>query len=260
MFQNSVVSSNRGVPSILYSSTQRRALTVRRFTDFLVHEVDQDSNVVHIKSLGIPVPPEKKAKDAGEPASEVNADAPSGEPSVKEGTEAELGAEGVAVALDKIPSKQASSTVPWPDLFTTRLAPFLSTEKIEDVKNLFLEGPEPPFVSDAGWSGRQAVRADESGTSGSMDIKDGIETRKEDKGKRGNSTRGRGRSGRGGRGGKSLREDHRKVTSEVRALPAHAISFTNVPYHSLLSQNKRAPASTRPYENCLTEGSIPRRT
>ena len=169
----------------------------------------------------MPVPPEKKAKDAGVPASEVNADAPSGEPSVKGGTEAELGAEAVAVALDKNPSKQASSTVPWPDSFTTRLAPFLSTEKIEDVKKMFLEGPEPPFVSDAGWSGRQAAKADESGTSGSMDTKDGIETRKEDKGKRG-STRGRGRGGRGGRGGKSFREDHRKVTSEVRVLPAHA--------------------------------------
>ncbi|KAH9999283.1 pseudouridine synthase [Russula vinacea] len=152
----------------------------QRFTDFLVHEVDQDSNVVHIKSIGIPVPPEKQAKDVAEPASKVKADVSSGEPSVKEeGTEAEFGTES---------SDQASSTKPWPDSFTTRLAPFLSTEKIEE--------------------------ANESGTSGSMDVKESVETKKEDEGKRGGSRRGRDRGGRGGRGGKSVREDRRKVTSE----------------------------------------------
>jgi tRNA pseudouridine13 synthase len=174
------------------------------------------------------VPPEKKAKDVAEPASEVSADAPSGEPSVKEGTEPELGTEAVAKALDKAhgeSSKQASSTVPWPDSFTTRLAPFLSTEKIEEVKKLFLEGSEPPFVSDAGWSGRLAAKADESGTSRSMDVKESVETRKEDEGKRGSGRRGRDRGGRGGRGGKSVREDRRKVTSEVRALLAHLITL-----------------------------------
>ena len=238
-----------------------QVITVQRFTDFLVYEVDQDSNVVHIKSLGIPVLPEKKAKDVGVPASDVNADASSGEPSVKGGTETELRTEMAAEALGKVPSEQASSTVPWPDSFTTRLSPFLSTEKIEDVKKLFLEGPEPPFVSDAGWSGRQTTKADESGTSGSMDLKEGVETRKEDGGRRGSSARGRGRGGRGGRGGKSLREDHRKVTSEVRALLAHVISFLQTsPYHSLSSRSKRALASTRPYESCFTEGWTPRRT
>ncbi|KAF8505642.1 tRNA pseudouridine synthase D [Russula emetica] len=177
----------------------------QRFTDFLVYEVDQDSNVT-------------KAKNVGEPASEVNADAPSGEPTVKEGTEAELGTETSPETLDKAPgesSKQASSTEPWPDSFTTRLSPFLSTEKIEEVKKMFLEGFEPPFVSDTGWSGRQAVKAKESGGSGSIDVEENVETRKDDGGKRGSSRRGRDRGGRGGRGGgKSVREDRRKVTSE----------------------------------------------
>jgi tRNA pseudouridine13 synthase len=203
-------------------------LTVRRFTDFLVYEVDQDSNVVHIKSLGIPAPPEKKAKNVEEPASEVNADAPSGEPTVKEGTEAETSPE----ALDRAPgesSKQASSTEPWPNSFTTRLSPFLSTEKIEEVKKMFLEGPEPPFVSDTGWSGRQATKANESGGSGSTNVEENVETRKESEGKRGSSKRGRDRSGRGGRGGgRSVREDRRRVTSEVRALIAHIINLTMI--------------------------------
>lgn len=228
----------KGVPKINGIIKQRYALkllpkevslTVRRFTDFLVYEVDQDSNVIHIKSLGMPPPLEKKAKNVEEPASEVNADAPSGEPTVREGTETELGTETSSEALDKVPgesSRQASSTEPWPESFTTRLSSFLSTEKIEEVKRVFLEGPEPPFVSDTGWSGRQNAKAKESGGSASMDVEENVEMRKDNGGKRGSSKRGRDRGGRGGRGGgKSAREDHRKVTSEVR-LYAHIINLT----------------------------------
>jgi tRNA pseudouridine13 synthase len=194
----------------------------------LVYEVDQDSNVVHVKSLGMPAPPEKKTKNVGEPGSEVNADAP--EPIVKEGgTEAELGTETLPEILDKASgesSKQVSSTKPWPDSFTTRLSPFLSTEKIEEVKKMFLEGPEPPFVSDTGWSGRQAAKATESGGSSSIKVEENVEMREENGGKRGSSKRGRDRGGRGRGGGRSVREDRRKVTSEVRALLAHIIYLT----------------------------------
>jgi tRNA pseudouridine13 synthase len=203
-------------------------LIVRRFTDFLVYEVDQDSSVVHIKSLGMPEPSAKKAKDLGEPVSKVKVDVTSEEPSViQESTEAGLAAEESADAIDKKDgdsSNQTSSTVPWPDLFSARLAPFLSTEKIEEVKNMFLEGPEPPFVSDAGWSGRSTAKANEIGDSGSMDIEENTEMKSDDKGKKGSSRRGRDRGGRGGRGGKPVREDHRKVISEVCVpSPAHAI-------------------------------------
>jgi tRNA pseudouridine13 synthase len=92
---------------------------------------------------------------------------------------------------------------------------------------MFLEGPEPPFVSDAGWSGRQAAKAKESGGSGSVHVEQTVEVRKGDGGKGGSSKRGRDRGVRGGRGGgKSVREDRRKVTSEVRALLAHVINLT----------------------------------
>lgn len=191
----------------------------------MVYEVDQDSNVVHIKSLGIPEAPTKKAKGVGETVSEVNADVTSGVPSViQESAEAELGAKAPIEAVDTIhgdSSAQTSTTVPWPDSFSTRLAPFLSTEKMEEIKQMFLEGPEPPFVSDAGWSGRPTAKANESSASGSMDIKDTIETKGGDGGRKGSNKRGRDRGGRGGRGGKAVREDHRKVISEVRALPLH---------------------------------------
>ena len=176
----------------------------------------------------MPDPPAKKAKDLGEPVSEVNVDVTSEEPSaIKESTEAEHATEASADAVDKKDgdsSNQTSSTVPWPDLFSTRLSPFLSAEKIEEVKQMFLEGPEPPFVSDAGWSGRPAAKANENAGSGSMDIEENVETRGDDKGKKGSNNRGRDRGGRGGRGGKPVREDHRKVKSEVRVLsPTHAI-------------------------------------
>jgi tRNA pseudouridine13 synthase len=200
----------------------------------------------------MPAPSEKKAKNVGEPASEVNPDAPSGEPA-KESADAELGTETSPEALDnKAPgesSKQASSTEPWPDSFTTRLSPFLSTERIEEVKKMFLEGPEPPFVSDAGWSGRQAAKANESGGSGSINVEENVETRKESGGKRGNSKRGRDRGGRGGRGGgKSAREDRRKVSSEVRALLAHIITFTmtcTIAYYLEGNAHQLPPIHTR---------------
>jgi len=204
----------------------------------------------------MPDPPAKKAKDQGEPVSEVNADVTSEEPSVKqESIEVKLVAEASADTVDKKQedsSNQTSSTVPWPDIFSTRLAPFLSAEKIEEVKQMFLEGPEPPFVSDAGWSGRLAAKANENGGSGSMDIGEHVETRSD--GRKGSNKRGRDRGGRGGRGGKPVREDHRKVISEVRVLsPAHP-TVTDVSHHSRLSRSKRAPAFTKRYENYSEEG------
>ncbi|KAI0304237.1 pseudouridine synthase [Russula brevipes] len=188
----------KGVPKI-------GGIIKQRFTDFLVHEVDQDSNV--------------KAKDVEAPASTVNADLPPGELSgIQESSVAEPGTVTSPGAPGNTPRESSKqSAVPWSDLFTARLDPFLSTEKIEEVKTMFLEGPEPPFVSDSGWSGRLAAKANESGVPSAMDVDESVETRKEDDGKKGNSKRGRGRSGRGGRGGrggKPVREDHRKVTSD----------------------------------------------
>jgi tRNA pseudouridine13 synthase len=181
----------------------------------------------------MPMPPVKKAKDVGESESKVNADVTSGEPSItQESTEAELGAEAPAGAVDETHgdhSQQTASTVPWPDSFSTRLNPFLSTEKIEEVKQMFLEGREPPFVSDAGWSGRLAPKANESGTSSSMDIEKNVETTDRGEGKKGNNKRGRDRGGRGGRGGKAVREDRRKVISEARVLLFRVTTLLNYP-------------------------------
>jgi tRNA pseudouridine13 synthase len=177
----------------------------------------------------MPQPPAEKAKDVGETPFNANTDLPSGElPEIPENAEAKLDTDASAGALDTTcgdSTEQASSgipKVPWPDAVTTRLTPFLSSEKIEEVKKMFLEGPNPPFVSDAGWAGRLAAKASESGVSDASAVKEGAELRKEDQGKKESNKRGRdrgNRGGRGGRGGKPLREDHRKVLSEARILP-----------------------------------------
>ncbi|KAI0307293.1 pseudouridine synthase [Multifurca ochricompacta] len=171
----------------------------QRFTDFLVYEVDQDNNVVHVKSLGIPLPPARNAMNVEKTLSEFNTDL------------LETTREG---ATEKAPSSALKT--PWPDFFTTRLAPFLCAEKIEDVKQMFLEGPDPPFVSDAGWAGRPASEVNSRTVSNSPVTEENVESRKEDESKKGGGKRGRGRGGRGGggRSGKPVREDHRRVISD----------------------------------------------
>ena len=96
----------------------------------------------------------------------------------------------------------------WSEEYTAVLDKFLSRQVIEKLRKMYEEGPEPPFVSDAGWGSRQA-RQEES------EIVE--ETPVPTTSKRG---RGRGRGGRGGRGGnRSLRagrrEDTRRVVTEV---------------------------------------------
>lgn len=113
-------------------------------------------------------------------------------------------------------------TEPWPERFTAVLAPFLSEEVISQVKNLYLEGPEPPFVSDGGWGGRKAKVADTDigeGSSALQSPAQELEPEKTERSKRGRDRGRGGRSGRGGRGGRTgrpgEREDHRKILSDV---------------------------------------------
>ncbi|KAH9006957.1 tRNA pseudouridine synthase D [Lactarius hatsudake] len=198
----------------------------QRFTDFLVYEVDQDSNVVHIKSIAMPEPPAKKAKEAEGTPIEVDA----GVPSPKEVSAAieqaatDSSTDPLAEALGPAhgdrtePASSRVPGVPWPDVFTTRLAPFLSAEQIEGIKKMFLEGPNPPFVSDAGWTGRLASKTNDSSISNSGAVGEDADTnsRKQDEAmKRGGRRDRGGRGGRGGRrGGRPVVEDHRKVISD----------------------------------------------
>lgn len=46
------------------------------------------------------------------------------------------------------------SEVTWDDTFESSLLPFLSASSIAELKKMYLEGPEPPRISDSGWVGR----------------------------------------------------------------------------------------------------------
>ncbi|KAI9448168.1 tRNA pseudouridine synthase D [Lactarius indigo] len=198
----------------------------QRFTDFLVYEVDQDNNVIHIKSIGIPEPPAKKVKDAEGTPIEVDVDVPLPKEvsAAIEHAATDSSANPLVETLDAAhgdstePASSHAPGVPWPDLFTTRLAPFLSAEQIEGIKKMFLEGPNPPFVSDAGWAGRLASKTNDSSIcdSGAVGEDADTNTRRQDEAKRGGGRRDRGgRGGRGGRrGGRPVVEDHRKVISD----------------------------------------------
>ncbi|KAH9049179.1 tRNA pseudouridine synthase D [Lactarius hengduanensis] len=198
----------------------------QRFTDFLVYEVDQDSNVVHIKSIGIPEPPAKKAKEAEGTPIEVDAGVPSPkevsaaieQAATDSSTDPLAETLGPAHGDSTEPASSRVPGVPWPDVFTTRLAPFLSAEQMEGIKKMFLEGPNPPFVSDAGWTGRLASKTNDSNISDVGAVGEDADTnsRKQDEAmKRGGRRDRGGRGGRGGRrGGRPVVEDHRKVISD----------------------------------------------
>ncbi|KAH9853549.1 tRNA pseudouridine synthase D [Lenzites betulinus] len=207
----------------------------QRFTDFLVFEVDLDSQVIHLKSLGMPESSKKPAGEKTVDAAGDTVDASSAEqplagednPKVAGGVE-ETATPAVNTAPETVPPAaevgQATEEVPkdnepWPERFTESLKPFLSEDVIAHVKTLFLEGPEPPFVSDSGWGGRQSKPVDGKGEASEPSAPTPApEPEPQGRGKRG---RGRGRGDRGGRGGRGgarggragAKEDHRKVIS-----------------------------------------------
>ena len=109
---------------------------------------------------------------------------------------------------------------PWPERFTSNLQPFLSEAVIAMVRELYLEGPEPPFISDGGWSGRKAKVPNPETGEGESTVQPPAEV--SEPAREETSRRGRDRGSRGGRGGRGgragrlgEREDHRRVVSDV---------------------------------------------
>lgn len=189
-----------------------------RFTDFLVNEVNLDGDVIHVKSLDMPHSEKKQANSSDTP-----------EQASEEVTEA-----GAIQTVEEMPSTKPDikpeeknddeGYEEWSEKFDLALREFLSEPLIEQLKQLYHEGPEPPFVgtSDSGWAGRTAKAAGD-GTSdtaqpqeSSTDVQD-KEGDSNDRGKRGKRGRDRGgrRGGRGGLRGGQRREDTRKVISDV---------------------------------------------
>ncbi|KZV76135.1 tRNA pseudouridine synthase D [Peniophora sp. CONT] len=244
-----IMETDVGISEYIAKNTpQIGGIIKQRFTDFLVYEVDQDSNVTHIKSLAMPTS-EKKAQPADESTTSVEADHAAATTTVESATAAEsievktepdsaapetLEATDLPAASSEAPKESEATAIktevkeedtePWPESFTTRLSTFLSEDKIAAVKKMFLEGHEPPFVSDAGWGSRPAKAedgADEAKPEAPTEPEEpAAEDKRGGRGGRGGRGRGRGR-GRGGRGGGAdrpgKREDTRKVVSDPMA-------------------------------------------
>lgn len=219
-------------------------LFYRRFTDFLVFEVDPEGVVVHLTSIGRPEDPhaQKKQSGAEKKVEEVTqSDLPS---TSVEGTDNAEQAHELAEPNEvKAPDSALASKVqvdPWPESFTSSLSRFFSAESLEKLKEMYLQGSEPPFVSDSGWGQRQAKGPDEGEEAGEKVA--GEQSLPEAFGSSSRGKRGRERGGRGGRGGRGrdgrgggrgpTRDDHRKVESDVCIF--HNI-FKNQPVKNILN-------------------------
>jgi len=175
----------------------------RRFTDFLVFEIDQNDRVVHLKSLEPPEPSSTLSNDA----TPRETPAPTLQPQTRPSSDLAPVPGDSVDASD--PTVKAQEGYKWSEVFTAALEKFLSPLVMDKLKQMYEEGPEPPFVSDSGWGDRQAKQ-------GESEVAD--EPPAQTTSGRG---RGRGRGGRGGRGRDrgarpGTREDNRKVVTEVR--------------------------------------------
>ncbi|KAF9268087.1 tRNA pseudouridine synthase D [Marasmius fiardii PR-910] len=199
----------------------------QRFTDFLVYEVDLDSNVIHLKSLEEPDSSKKKnnreeeeqeelspssgGQDVGEPMEEIETAGNDKHTDTKDKKDVAPAGEDTKLEVETSTTPDDPKN-PWPDSFNTKLAPFLSKTGITQLKEMFLQGPEPPRVSDSGWGGRAGNFGEDTGSAAPLEVPDSTSGGL----RRGRSGRGRdrGRGGRGDRRGGSGREDYRKVVSE----------------------------------------------
>jgi tRNA pseudouridine13 synthase len=187
-----------------------------RFTDFLVFEVDQDNRVIHLKSLNSPeqsgdtIASQEHAIDDVRDSATALIESTKHASSSKDASD--LSHDNDSEMLDTGDNIQPEDGDPWPKHFTTTLSAYLSTQLIEGLKQMYLEGSDPPFVSDSGWEGCQA-RGQERNEAESV----GEQVEEQSTGRRGKGRRGRGvrsNRGRGARNGRNV--DTRKVVSEVR--------------------------------------------
>lgn len=185
-----------------------------RFTDFLVFEVDLDGKVIHLKSLGSP---DSSNKDDVDTFSSIRAEQDVVMGSVRSGVE--LAASAETELKDELtePSNlalppQPTPDEPWPEHFSASLAPFLNEAQISQVKKVYLEGREPPRVSDAGWAGRNAKLANKESSTEAAELTDTVEDNRKERG-------GRARGSQ--QGGKI---DERKVISDVCSVQIYVIT------------------------------------
>ena len=184
-------------------------------------EVNQDHQVIHLKSLEMPESTSRKGKCSNDGSSStVVTDSSLTKPQEPVVTVESSDAEQELFAGIEVNNKDDSSeNTPWNDQFSEKLGPYLSEASIGQLRNMVLEGREPPRVSDSGWGGRSVKTSEDTTENADVPKPSDQVPLKEETGNRGKSRGGRGgRGGRGrGRGGRQggEREDHRKVLSEV---------------------------------------------
>ncbi|KAI9574709.1 tRNA pseudouridine synthase D [Boletus coccyginus] len=217
-----------------------RGIIKQRFTDFLVNEVDLDHQVVHIKSLGLPE--SKKDKAASSVLAEETADASTpvvtgvqdSDANERAGPSTVRQSDTVTPSIAKEHENEvvADDEVSWDDAFESSLSPFLSEALIAELKKMFLEGPEPPRVSDKGWMSRmhkksEDVEVSEQDALPHQDIV--LQSSDTKRGKHQNARGGRGRQrGRGGHTQGTERDDRRSVLSKPIGSKATRTAFHQV--------------------------------
>lgn len=222
---------------------------------------------MHVKSLDMPESsPKKEDKAVPSEAAPTQVPAPVEAPDVTVTADQSLAMDGVqstSIAENRSAEELTSTTVapqdkgkgtkseptePWPTTFNAALTPFLSEEAISQLKTMFLEGPEPPRVSDGGWGARPPTNPDSVESSSAPDPPpDEPPSDKQARGRRGRERGARGArgGGRGGRAGGQQREDTRKVLSNVRAFKPCLLPLTlnvNLTLHVNSLWRTRLPA------------------
>ncbi|WVQ93983.1 hypothetical protein IAU59_001061 [Kwoniella sp. CBS 9459] len=226
-----------------------RGVIKQRFTDFLVNEVSLDGEVLHLKDITKPKEPESnrdqpqsQSKDQSEgekknsgPAPVISSGKQGGEiaatPSTDTPTSGETKDEDDAASAALPETLRFEAHPQWSTSTTIKLRPHLSDETIVALRQLVVEGKEPPLRSDSGWGSRpkavggneeDAMNEESAGNGSGSGSATGLGNGAAGWGGRGQGRdRGRGRGGRGGRGGGRGGqggwgvEDHREVVSQV---------------------------------------------
>ena len=131
---------------------------------------------------------------------------------------------------DSISSNAPGDDQSWPTKFTETLTPLLSPSAIEKLREMFLQGPEPPFVSDNGWGNRESqagdgITAQDVTADSSLSETPELQNTRGKGNKKGRRDRDKSRRGRDGRRARGGREDNRKVLSDVRIQPILRVVF-----------------------------------
>lgn len=115
--------------------------------------MDSDGKVIHLESIGKPPLPSHDHDEFSLPEGPKQG-AMNISPPLTEGKSA-------LIQLNDGKSESKPDALVWQEHFTTTLTPFLDEDRIEQLQGMYLQGQNPPRVSDSGWDRRKASSLDE---------------------------------------------------------------------------------------------------